>query len=397
MEQNNELVRVINESGVEQSTALTLQSSFLPFFEQAEQWKIKAESLVVTDASQTREMKMAREARLALKDIRVSADKTRKALKEDSLRYGKAVQGVYNVIDYLIAPIEKHLEEQEKFPEIQEKKRKAALKEERDAELLPYIEFVPYQVDLGELTEAAWQTVINGAKLQKQAKITAEIEAEAARIAKEKADAEERERIRLENERLKKEAEEKEAALKAEREKAESDRKALEEQHRKESAERERLAAIEKAKTEAEWAKAEKLRIAAEKKAADELAKAKALAKFEQEKAEAIRIEAEKKAADELAKEKAASAKIAEQLRLKQEAEQAERDRLAKIESDRIAAEKKAAKAPEKEQLMVWLKEIKMTVPMPITKTKEAQDIAVEITTKFSAFKKWAISQIETL
>ena len=119
MEQNNELVRVINESGVEQSTALTLQSSFLPFFEQAEQWKIKAESLVVTDASQTREMKMAREARLALKDIRVSADKTRKALKEDSLRYGKAVQGVYNVIDYLIAPIEKHLEEQEKFPEIQ--------------------------------------------------------------------------------------------------------------------------------------------------------------------------------------------------------------------------------------------------------------------------------------
>ena len=58
-------------------------------------------------------MQEARIARLALRDIRIQADKTRKALKEESLRYGKAVQGVYNVIEYLITPIEKHLEERE--------------------------------------------------------------------------------------------------------------------------------------------------------------------------------------------------------------------------------------------------------------------------------------------
>jgi len=38
-------------------------------FEQAEVWKGKAEKLVVTDISQKEEMKQAREARLALKNI----------------------------------------------------------------------------------------------------------------------------------------------------------------------------------------------------------------------------------------------------------------------------------------------------------------------------------------
>lgn len=207
----NELVRVINNAGVEQSTANMLQTAFIPFFDQANEWKTKAESLVVTDISQTREMQMARQARLALKDIRVQADKKRKELKEDSLRYGKAVQGVYNVIEYLIAPIEKHLEDQEKFAERQEERRIAVLQEERLAMLQPYLEFVPYATNYGALTDDAWQKMYTGAKLQHEAKIEAERKAEAERIAREKAEAEERERIRQENERLKAEASKAEA------------------------------------------------------------------------------------------------------------------------------------------------------------------------------------------
>ena len=134
----SELSVVISDSGLEKETAQNLLDKFGPLFEQAAEWKRKAESLVVTDVSQKREMQEARVARLALKDIRINADKTRKALKEDSLRYGKAVQGVYNVIEYLIAPIEKHLEEQEKFAEIQEAKIKEELKSERLAALSAY-------------------------------------------------------------------------------------------------------------------------------------------------------------------------------------------------------------------------------------------------------------------
>ncbi len=123
-ETNEALVLAIKENQVETETGLVLQKAFEPFFQQANEWKKKAEELVITDVSQVREMQMARQARLALKEIRVNADKTRKRLKEDSLRYGKAVQGVYNVIEYLIEPIEKFLQEQEDFAKIQEAKQK---------------------------------------------------------------------------------------------------------------------------------------------------------------------------------------------------------------------------------------------------------------------------------
>lgn len=221
--QTNELIKVVEESGLESQTSSYLKEKFLPFFEQAQRWKQQAETLVVTDVSQQKEMMLAREARLALRDIRIQADKTRKALKEDSLRYGKAVQGVYNVIEYLVVPIEKYLEEQEKFEEIQEQKIKAALKAKRDEEIQMYSEFIPFGLDLGEMSEENYNKLISGAKLQYEAKIQAEKRAEEIKLAQEKAEAEERERVRIENERLRKEME-----------KLESEKKAIEEQARKE-------------------------------------------------------------------------------------------------------------------------------------------------------------------
>lgn len=273
----NDLVKVVETSGLESQTSNYIKEKFLPFFEQADDWKQKAEALVVTDASQVEEMKMARKARLALKEIRVSANKTRQDLKEDSLRYGKAVQGVYNVLEYLIVPIEKHLQEQEDFIAIQEAKRVAQLKSAREMELMPYREFVPYGSNLGELSDEDYQKTLNGAKLQLQAKVEAERKAEEERIAKEKAEAEERERIRLENERLKAEAEEREKLLAQERAKAEAERKAIEEQARKQKAEadaklkaereaKEKLEAEIRAKQEAE-AKAKQESERAERKA----------------------------------------------------------------------------------------------------------------------------------
>ncbi len=278
LEKTNELVRVVETSGLESQTALMLKERFLPFFDKAEEWRQKAESLVVTDASQIHKMKMARHARLALRDIRLDADRVRKELKEDSLRYGRAVQGVYNVIEYLVAPIEKHLQNQEDFVIIQEANRKAELKLKREIELQLYAEFVPIGLNFGEMSEYDYLKTLNGAKLQLQAKIDTERKAEEERIAKEKAEAEERERVMLENERLKAETEAKEKQLAEERAKAEADRKALEEKARKEKAAadaklkaereaKEKLEAELRAKSEAE-ARAKK---EAEAKAAAEL------------------------------------------------------------------------------------------------------------------------------
>jgi hypothetical protein len=267
---STELVKVIEESGVEQSTAAVLQESFLPFFEQAKQWKEKAATLVVTDASQVREMEMARQARLALKNIRVAADKKRKQLKEDSLRYGKAVQGVYNVIEYLITPIEQHLEEQERFVQIQEAKRRAELTASRQMDLQPFFEFAPpFTGSLGDLTDDDWSKLLQSAKMMHQSHLEEQARIEAERIEAERKAEEARLAMIAENERLRKEAEEAakaaEAAAEKARKEAEEAAKAAEAAAEKARKERERV--------EAELA-AERAKLAA--KEAAELARVKA-------------------------------------------------------------------------------------------------------------------------
>jgi hypothetical protein len=257
---DKQALQVIKESGVEQQTAKMLQESFSPYFDEAGKVIEEAKTITVTDVSQKDDMIKAREMRLILKNARVSADKKRKELKEDSLRYGKAVQGIYNVLDFLIVPAEKYLEEQEKFEERIKEKKRQGLIEKRHAEIEPLMEFIPGGYDLGAITEDDFQKLIAGAKFQMAAKKEAEAKAEQERIEVEKAVAIEQARIKEENERLKKEAEarekaqakereENEKALKAEREareKAEADKKAIEEKQRKEKEESDRKTIEEK-------------------------------------------------------------------------------------------------------------------------------------------------------
>jgi len=372
----NQLLQVIDQSGVEQSTALTLKDSFLPFFKQADEWAKKAKELVVTNENQRELMYEARRARLALKEIRIAADKKRKELKEDSIRYGKAVQGVYNVIEYLISPTEKYLEEQEKFIEIQEQKRKQALKEVREKEVEPYLEFLFSMNDLSDMTEEDYQKYLNMGKKSLQDKIDNEerIRKEAEEKAKldkleydrrlliapyaqflnqshdlrniQQVDFDnlisklqqskieydkEQERIKADNERLAKEKEEIERKAKEEREKADKEKKALEEKVRKEK--------------EAAEAKAKK-----EKEAVQAKLKAEHDAKL----------------------------KLEKELQAKKDAEEAEKKR---IESQRIAdekarleAEKKAKNAPDKEKLLRFA-ELLGSLERPVLKSIESQQI----------------------
>ena len=233
MEKNTitDLMAVVQSSGLEAQTANYIQEKFSPFFEQAKEWKEKAEKLVVTDVSQKEEMKMARDARLTLRQVRISADKVRKNLKEDSIRYGKTVDGVYNIIESVVSPIEKHLEAQEKFEELYNQKVKAELREARMAVLSPYIQFVPYGIDFAAITEEDFEKIVSGAKLQKE-------HAEKERLIKAKEEAEAAAKRLAEQERLAKENEAAKKKLEAER----KQRQLLEE----------KLAAEQKAKREAE-------------------------------------------------------------------------------------------------------------------------------------------------
>lgn len=296
LEQKNELALLVEKSGLETETAKSLQETFQTFLDQANQWKAKAGALVVTDVNQKREMQEARVARLALRDIRIKVEGRRKELKEDSLRKGKAIDSVANLLKGLIEPIEEHLEKQEKFAELAEVKNKAELKATR-TEMLGVFGIQTEFYDLSNMPQNDFDQLYNNCKKAYEERIAAEKKAEEDRIAAELEQQKERERVREENERLKKEALERERVLLEERKKAEAARKAAEETARKQREAAEKKLADEKARAEAEQ---KKMREEAQKKLA-------------QERAERERVEAELKAKqEEEAKAKAEAEAAAE-------------------------------------------------------------------------------------
>ena len=160
---NNQLSTIIETSGLDKTKAQLMLDNFTKFFEQAKEWESKAKDIVITDVSQVQEMQAAREARLALKKIRIETDKVRKELKEQSLRESRAIDGIGNVIKALIIPIEEHLEKQEKFAEIKEQKRKDKIQADRVAKLEPYVESVEFY-NLKEMSEEAFNQLLTSSK-----------------------------------------------------------------------------------------------------------------------------------------------------------------------------------------------------------------------------------------
>ena len=173
---------VVKDSGLELTERETLLGKFSEYENIAEDWEKKAKAIVVTNPEQVAEMKMAREGRLFLAQKRIDVEKTRKALKEQSLRKGQVIDAIAKFLTSLIEPTEKYLKDQEDFVEIQNKKKAEELRLAEEKRL------------------------------------------EEERIAKEQAEREEQERIRQENIKLKAEMEAKEKEMAEERAKAEAER-----------------------------------------------------------------------------------------------------------------------------------------------------------------------------
>ena len=163
------LVAIIEKNEVAKETGKMIIDAFRPFVVDAMDTIDEAKAIVVTDESQKDEMKRAHELRMKYQKIRTAADKKRKELKEDSNRYGKAVQGVFNAIEGQISVIEEHLEAQEKFVERREAKRIADLRAFRANELAPYSAFVISSVDLGVLSDDDYNKLLSGSRAQYEA------------------------------------------------------------------------------------------------------------------------------------------------------------------------------------------------------------------------------------
>ena len=273
---NQIAITIPNAEALPPSMLSNIREGFQSAFEQAEAWREKALAVKVTSLADKEAMKQAREMRLALKNIRVEAEKKRKALKEDALVMGRAIDGVNNLLLAAIQPLERHLEEQEKFAErLAEQERQRRLAERTEA-LQSYLEAGQAVPALDAMTDDQFAKYLDDTKLLHAAKIEAAKKVEAERIAREQAEAAERERLRIENERLRAEAAEREAKAKAEREaaerelariKAESEAAAAKEREARAKLEAELAAkrAAEEAKAKAEAAAAKKAAAAPDK------------------------------------------------------------------------------------------------------------------------------------
>lgn len=155
-----------------------------------------------------------KELRLKFVKIRTSIDKWHKANKAFYLAGGRFVDAIKNKEIAETEEIEAKLMEAEKFFENQEKQKAKELNDLRIAKISPYVENAE-QMDFKEFSDEDFEDFVFGKKVKQEQRIEAErIEAdtiEKERIAKEEA-------IRLqaiENAKLKAEAEANEAKLKA--------------------------------------------------------------------------------------------------------------------------------------------------------------------------------------
>jgi len=267
-----------------------------------------------------------KELRLKFVKIRTSIDKWHKANKAFYLAGGRFVDAIKNKEIAETEEIEAKLMEAEKFFERQEAAKAKELNDFRISKISPWVENAE-QMDFKEFSDEDFEDFVFGKKMKQEQRIEAERLAEEQRIADAKAEADATEK-KIEAERL----------------------------------ERERLAKIE----------------------SDKLAVERA----EQVKAQAVK-DAE---TNRLLKEASdARAKVEAELQAKKDAElKAENSRIAKIESDKLEADK-LAKAPIKKQLSIWVENFE--IPLP----KVANETTLDIARKFEAFKKWAKLEIEKL
>ena len=338
-----ELVKVEQQAGIDSDSALALRGKFGDYYNEIVALREKV--AMVTDKADPIHQKLAREIRLGLKNVRCEVERTRKALKADSLARSKFIDGVAGyIMKILCEPVEEQLAAVEQYAERQEAARIAAVIAERNAALVA-VECDPTAYNLGVMDEATFALVLAGAKKQREDRIEAARKAEADRIAAERAAALERERIIAENKRLNEEAAAREAAAKRERE----------------------IAAEHTRKIEAK-AKAE--REAAEAKARIEKAKADAKLAAERE-------------AREKAEREIAEAKRKEEARLDYERLQEK----ARILAEKEASEK-AARAPDKEKIMALVRVIG-DIELPKMTTDAGRTAMVEISQKRDGFTCW--------
>jgi len=264
----NDLVKLTRELSVPEAITKTLMTKISSFFEEIEAQKAVIEGIVVTQPDQVAEMQQARGIRLEIARRRFLArdivkeerEKLKNAMSDFKLQdtlWLKSFQALEAVCDNL----EGKCEEKEKFAQRYEAEQKQMRYESRVQKLLQF-GTDPSIYALSDMTDEAFEKLLENEKLAYNARIAAQKKAEADAALEAKAEADRREAVRLENIELRAQAEIKEKELAKERadqaRKLDAERKAREivevrakaekdAQAKKEAAEATRLDTLKKA------------------------------------------------------------------------------------------------------------------------------------------------------
>lgn len=188
---DEKLVVIARESALSEESAQELLSRFAPLAAEAKRLLVTSKTITVTREDQTGEMAMARTMRMELRKIRLRSENLRKGLKDESVKRGRAIDGLNHVVEYLISPEEARLEDLEKFAERAAAERMRLLGQQRYEELMTY-GFNPGQLDLGGMEQEAYARLAEGQKLSFEAAEKRKADQKAEEERKAKADEQKR-------------------------------------------------------------------------------------------------------------------------------------------------------------------------------------------------------------
>jgi hypothetical protein len=301
----------------------------------------KYKGLTIAGAEDKEGYKKVREARIELKKERVAVENDAYDLRENAVKFQKAVVAREKQLVAIISTVEQTLQhEEDNYKKALEEIRIQKEREEKERIQSRINALAKFNCAI-DLYDASTMSDHKFSELLTQAEI--DFNAERDRIEKEKAEAERQRNAEA-------------ARLKAEREELDRIRKEQEARERElQRQEQERIAA-EKKRQETIRAEAERIR-----KEREELEREK------RQHEEQIRLEQAKKEAVE-------RARIEEQERIKrEEQEKVERERLTKLEAERQEALKS-----DKEKLYQYARAL-MAIPVPKLSHKDAQKIQREV------------------
>lgn len=172
---------------LEPSRAAIIVNTFGPMSEKVAEFEDQFNALIQESESgiDLALTKKAKRLRLDISKVRTETEKLRKDQKEESLRFGKAIDGAANVLKWAVVAKENRLKEIEDHFETLERERLEKLQTERVELLSPYVDDAEMR-DLSSMDEDVWESYLSTKKKDYEDRIAAEEAAQKAREAEAK-------------------------------------------------------------------------------------------------------------------------------------------------------------------------------------------------------------------